>query len=602
MVARLALPCFLLALTVPAAARGAVTVNIDNANAHQTIEGYGATTVSLKYGAVDNVPAGLRSQAIQALYGEVKLNMGNLEVGPFESPANNLYAPANDNSDPALFNTSGFNWTQSDNMMAGVVTPGSAYGFSDFYIGPAISEGYEFAWAKALRTSDYQAYLAECAEHVAALAIHWRDAYGITPKYLQLWNEPLSGNTEMAGTPAELADIVKAAGARLRAEGFASMKFIVPAEETEQLSLDEAQVILADPAAAQYVGALAYHPYPYGSTYASVPNLLATSGAGTPDPAKVQVRNQLRDLAAQHGIPTMMVEVSHSEVAFGDFAGLRGRAIQIHDEMVYADVAAFFGMNAMWDSVTNDQHFAGRANPGIFAETDTVVLIDDSPDAGAGQVFISEMGRAIGHYARFAPRGSVRIDAVSSDPLLQVTAFRDGQANRLALVLINNSSVISTVNVNVSALALRAAAVTGEQSVAGNYWQAVTAGTATATGFSVSLPPLSVTSLATALGTATSTTSASTSGSTSAGSTSTAGTTSAGSTSTAGTTSGGAAASSTGTTTGSTETGSAAAGSSSGGSSSGKVKSSCGSAWGLDLMPLAMLGLSALSRRRRRAR
>ena len=98
---------------------------------------------------------------------------------------------------------------------------------------------------------------------------------------MQLFNEPLSGNGELAGgSVPEIIDIVKRAGARLRAEGFATMKFVIPAEETEELSLEHATAVLADPVARPFVGAIAYHPYPYGSTYASVPNILATSGSG----------------------------------------------------------------------------------------------------------------------------------------------------------------------------------------------------------------------------------------------------------------------------------------------------------------------------------
>ena len=140
---------------------------------------------------------------------------------------------------------------------------------------------------------------------------------------MQLWNEPIGGNRELGGgSMQELIDIIARVGARLRKEGFANLKFVVPADETEQLSLDEATGILADPGARPYVGAIAYHPYPYGSTYAAVPNILATSGAGKPDPVKVAVRNRLRDLGSKYGLPVFMVEVSHSEVPFGDFRGL----------------------------------------------------------------------------------------------------------------------------------------------------------------------------------------------------------------------------------------------------------------------------------------
>ncbi|MEO8211543.1 MAG: glycoside hydrolase family 30 beta sandwich domain-containing protein [Myxococcales bacterium] len=475
-------------------------VRIDTSVTHQSVEGFGATTISLAFNDVDNVPAPLRAKAIEALYNQVHLNMGNLEVGPFESSPTALYSPANDDGDPKTLNLAGFNWTQSDNMMTKVVTPGRPFGFDNFWVGPAISETFEFAWAKTLRSSNYDRYLDECAEHVAALAMHWRDAYGITPRLLQLWNEPLSGNVELSGgSTAELTDIVKRAGARLRAEGFTTMKFVIPAEETEDLSLEHATAVLADPVARPFVGAIAYHPYPYGSTYASVPNILATSGAGNPVASRITVRNALRDLGIKYGIPVMMVEVSHSDVAFGTFDGMRGRAIQIHDEMVYADAAAFFGMNAMWDSVSQTQHYAGRADPGLFSETDSIILIDDA----AGKIFITEMGRAIGQYARWVPRGSVRVEATTNDPLVQVTAFRDGSSGRVVLVAINNATAARMVRVDVTGVALSTTVlVAGEQSTSAAYWSSITGVAATATGYTVTLPPISVTTYAAKIGAA----------------------------------------------------------------------------------------------------
>ncbi len=475
-----------------------VVVRVDASVTHQTIEGFGATTISLAFNDVDNVPAPLRVKALDALYNQVHLNMGNLEVGPFESPPSALYSPANDDGDPKTLNPAGFNWTQSDNMMTKVVTPAKPFGFDNFWLGPAISETFEFAWAKALRGSNYDRYLDECAEHVAALAIHWRDAYGITPRLLQLWNEPLSGNGELSGgSTAELVDIVKRAGARLRAEGFATMKFVIPAEETEDLSLEHATAVLADAVARPFVGAIAYHPYPYGSTYASVPNILATSGTGKPVASRIAVRNALRDLGIKYGIPVMMVEVSHSDVAFGNFDGMRGRAIHIHDEMVYADAAAFFGMNAMWDSVSQTQHYAGRFDPGLFSETDSIVLIDDA----AGKIFITEMGRAIGQYARWLPRGSVRVDATTEDPLVQVTAFRDAGSGRVVLVAINNATAARVVRVDVAGVSLSTTVpVAGEQSTSASYWSPITGFAATATGYTATLPPRSVTTYASKIG------------------------------------------------------------------------------------------------------
>ncbi len=481
----------LASVLVSVSARAEVKIVIDNNKPHQAMQGFGATTISLVFGAADNVPSAMRAQAIDALYGQVKLNMGNLEIEPFESPSSNVYAPANDNASPTSFGV-GWNWIQSDNMVQKVVNPGAAFGFDHYWLGPVLSSGFALSWAPALRTTNYQLYLDELAEHVAAVALRWRDAYGYVPEYMQLFNEPLSGNGELSGgNLQEIIDLIKRCGDRLRSEGFETMRFVVTAEETEQKSLDDARAILADAAARKYVGAIAYHPYPYGSTYAAVPNILATSGSGTPDSAKVSLRNQLRDLGAQYGIPTMMVEVSHSEVPFDSFDNVRGRAIHIHDELTYADAVAFFGMNAMWDTTTHAQHYQGRPDPGFYSETDTIVLIDIIQN----KVVISPMGRAIGHYARWITRGATRLDATSDDPLVLVTAFRDDAQGRVVLVAINNAASARTLQVSVQGLPALLGTFTGEQSIASTTWAPVN-GATTDTGWSIDLPPQSVTSIA----------------------------------------------------------------------------------------------------------
>ena len=83
------------------------------------------------------------------------------------------------------------------------------------------------------------------------------------------------------GNAKEVAEIIRAIGLRLRTEGFADVKLVVPCEETVARSLAVAEAILADEQARPFVGAIGYHCYPYGSPYASVPRILHASGMGT---------------------------------------------------------------------------------------------------------------------------------------------------------------------------------------------------------------------------------------------------------------------------------------------------------------------------------
>lgn len=188
-----------------------------------------------------------------------------------------------------------------------------------------------------------------------------------------------------------------------------------------------------------------------------------------------------------------MVEVSNAEIAFDSFDHVRSRAIHIHDELVHADAAAFFGVNALWDSTSHVEHFAGRADPGFYSESDTIVLIDNA----AGKVVISPMGRAIGHYARFIRPGPVRLEATSADALVQVTAFRDDGSGRAVAVLINNADAPRTTDVTFGGVTCAPnATISGEQSTAASVWQSLPPFAAAGNSrFVVTLPAKSVTSL-----------------------------------------------------------------------------------------------------------
>ena len=70
--------------------------------------------------------------------------------------------------------------------------------------------------------------MAACGEQVALGACFWRERYQLVPRFIMPFNEPTSGNGELAGGNAkEVAEVVRAIGQRLRAEGFADVKLVV---------------------------------------------------------------------------------------------------------------------------------------------------------------------------------------------------------------------------------------------------------------------------------------------------------------------------------------------------------------------------------------
>jgi hypothetical protein len=442
---------------------GAAEIRVDGGRTHQTYEGFGATTLSLIRPGPggDSLGPELRKRAIDALYGQVRLTMGNVAVGPHEGPGGQ--PGRNDDGDPHAIRWEGFDLFQAEALWPGLVQPGASLGLDDYSLEGKINWRWSSPWLGELHRTDRDRCLEECAEQVEACAASWKKIAGSAPRLIHLFNEPTTGNREIEGADAAMVrDIVKRCGDRLGTAGFPDVKFVVPNEETVRRSIDVARAILEDPGARKYVAAAGYHVYPYGSPYASVPRILHASGAGRPDPGAIEERRELRELCRKYGLPAWMTEVSHAEVDPRSLDHLRGRAIHIHDEMVYADAAAFYGMNAVWDRKTHAAHFAGRGGEdpaSLFTEEDTIVLVENE----SRTVLITGMGHAIGHYARWLKRGAVRVEAASADPLVLVTAFRDGASRRLVLVLVNDAAEGRELSVSLSGLRVKGPIV-GEES------------------------------------------------------------------------------------------------------------------------------------------
>lgn len=460
-----------------------VLIRVDNAIAYQTIDGFGATTLSLVYSNGDHLGV-FRPAAIEAAFGEVGLSLGLLEIGMVETPASAtdpFGQRANDNSDPVVLEPAGFNFTDSEIMREKILIPAAAYGYSDVTVGKLLNLREPLSWLQPIRSVDYSRYLDEAAEHVLAVMQHWQDAYGVTPRLLDLFNEPTTGNRELQSSSIqEVVDLVARIGARLRTAGFDDVKFLVPNEETIPRSVEVARAILADPAARPFVGAIGFHPYPLGSVYSSPRRILESSGSGTPDAGTRQQLEQLKALGQQYGVPVWLTEVTENlgrnDYEFDAIENVLARAIHIHDTFEFAGASAFFGMNAIWDSQSHEEHFAGRGVP-FLSEQSTMVLVD----VGTGKISITGMGYAVGHYARWIRPGGIRIGATSESSQVIVTAFRDPPNSRVVVVAVNNETTEQLLRVRLTGASARGEA-SGESSYGGVRWQAVSPRSAAANG------------------------------------------------------------------------------------------------------------------------
>jgi O-glycosyl hydrolase len=475
-----------------------VTVTVNAAVQYQRLSGFGqAIDFSLVFpGVKESISDALRAEAVEKAFHQVGINMGTIG-GLLESPGG-WAERQNDDDDPFHINWAGFNSEELDRMKRYVVDLAKPFGFTGYFLG---AEGpnvhYHSPWLAPIREHNYNRFLDEAAEQVLANVTYWKSHYDEELDFYQLGNEQASGEHASASPEAggfgpvevtrQIVDVVKRAGARLRAAGFEKTRFMVGTEETEEWSYNVASAILADRKAAPYVGAIGYHTYPYQRGYSSVPFILSTSGMGKPDRERIAIRNKIRDLAKAHKVEVWLTENSHAGKAF-DYDTFRARAIQIHDEFLYAGISAYFGECAIWDEIAQRKHFQ---NTDLNDAEGNVVLVHNS----TGKVDIASIGYAIGHYARWAKPGSVRIDARSSDALVQVTAFRDDAAGRLALVLINNASEPQTVTVMLKGAAW-SESCEGEQSTPAGYWKPLAAfRSQSPSNLQIALPATSVTSI-----------------------------------------------------------------------------------------------------------
>lgn len=445
----------------PLSAADTTGIAIDNATSYQTVDGFGGTMLPLVFPNGDHLGS-YRAAAIRAAFDSIGISLGMLYVGIVETPANatDLWTQrGNDNADPLTFNPAGFNFTGSDILRERVLSPASAYGYTGLELGPLVSLRGALDWLQPIRGIDYPRYLDEVAEHVLAIMQHWRDVYGLTPRLIHLFNEPTSGNIELATSSVqEVVDIVKRVGDRLRSAGFASVKFVVPNEETIGRSLEVARAILVDPAARPYVGVIGFHAYPYGSVYSSPRRILETSGRGTPDAEGRGQLEQLKELSQKYGLPVWMTEISegpgNADYPFDAIENVLARAIHIHDNFEYAGAAGYFGMHTFWDSQTHSEHF-GRNVP-FLSDANSIIQVNVS----TGRIYVSGMAFAIAHYARWVKPGTVRIAASSAKPRVLVTAFRDQANGRIIVVAVNNEAAEQLLRITLNGASARAA-VTG---------------------------------------------------------------------------------------------------------------------------------------------
>lgn len=397
----------------------AATVTIDARAVFQRMEGFGTSSrvfddphVYENFNpttqrAATVLTTAQQDEVLDRLYVELgltRVHPVNPDVGTLEGQPYIGVEPTNDNADPNVTDLSKFDFSWK-NLDAHVIDISRARqrGVTTYFLSPLNRQ----TWMGTTTAND----AAEYAEWLLAMVLR-AQTLGVTLPYLSVANEPSYSRNTMSG--AFIRDVIKNLGPRLRAAGLPTL-FVVPDDVRSSDAAAKTQTIMADPVARSYVGALATHLYDE-----SITNVF-----------------KMKALSQQYGLPLWMTETSLGLAgSFGFGSGPFDWADLIHQLISTYDVTA---IDYQWG-------FIGAAGGnGSFITLNP----DPGTQAYTGYTLRKEY-YVTGQYSRWVRPGARRIQCVSDDPNVKVTAYVDGSS--LTIVAVNNTAGNLSATFNLTGL------------------------------------------------------------------------------------------------------------------------------------------------------
>lgn len=379
----------LLFLTISACASGKIgqnrhpataTVSIFPQESRQIMAGFGVSSrvwddPHVSAAPSTSVPPAAQEKILTLLFTELGLTrMRPVTDGGVE--------PVNDNSDSARFDWEKFKfeWKRNDAHIS-LVEQAQAKGMTTFFVSPVTLE----PWMTENNPDEY-------VEWALAILLRWRER-GLELPYFSVINEP--GYKRGGIWPAEwMRTVVKGLGARMREEGLKTM-LVIPDDLNPGEAYKRASVVLQDPEARRYVGALAYHLYGADESHLAL----------------------VRSLAAEYGVPIWMTEFSVPNAT--TFSGGMEWIKIIYKLVANYNVSA---VDYMWG-------FFGSG------EKNHTILIIEFLDGKYIQHHVGPLYYLTGHFSKFIRPGAIRIETHSSSHDLLVTSYKSG--SQLVIVAIN---------------------------------------------------------------------------------------------------------------------------------------------------------------------
>ncbi len=410
------------------------TVSIDPSHTFQTIEGWGVSVGSFTDPHVLNVPfdadpplevpLSAQHAIADTLFRGIGLMRGRMGTQP-----RNI-EPVNDNDDPNVTDLSKFDFSgRKNDTFMDIAGDLRSRGMTRWWLSPNAFE----PWMNENNAAEY-------VEWAMAIIRRWRQN-GVELSYYSIANEP-AGIGGPAGNAEYLRHVVTLLGRALKAEGFAT-RIVVPDDVNPTEAEGRARVILADPEARQYVGALPFHLY------------------GEP----LTTIAPLKGLSEQYGIPLWMSEYyTHSAMEWAQL---------VHSLLVDYNVSAV-------------DYISGYLGYDDGAE---LISIDHDANRYLGYTIHGQF-YFFGNYTKYIRPGAVRIAAASSSEQIQASAFILG--GRMTIVAINRGDAPLTVRVDVSSIPDKGA-FSAVRSSDGEHLMSLPAPLLTGGRFIATLPPVSIT-------------------------------------------------------------------------------------------------------------
>jgi O-glycosyl hydrolase len=313
----------------------------------------------------------------------------------------------NDNDDPHLANTSGFQFSELDHqvkILLRIKPLVEANGEKIF-----INLTYvDFKGTKEKGNISHARQPEEYAELIAVAFEHLKKAHGIVPDALEIILEP--DNTDHWRGPQIGAGIV-AVVRRLNQAGF-SPEIIAPSTASARVSLDYFDQAMTVPGAAKSITTFAYHRY-YDSAIVID-----------------KVLPGIAERARRFGLDTAMLEHLEGDVA------------QLHDDLTRANVSSW----QQWAIATKSLKSANSG--GYYYWVDF-----NGPDKPV--VHMAPRTRELAQYFRFVRRGAVRISTTSNDADKKAVAFKNRDGMHVAIVQAHRPGTISVVGLPAGAYGVR---------------------------------------------------------------------------------------------------------------------------------------------------